>query len=60
MVKPVGSLLTIVFVNPLRERYKLTVFKSRVLKKIFEPIRNEITGDLKSCIIFTAYQILFG
>lgn len=53
MVKPIGSLLKIVVINPLRERYKLTVFKSRVLKKIFEPMRNEITGDWKSCIIFT-------
>ena len=60
MLKPIGSLLTIAFVNPLWERYELTVFKSRVLKEIFEPTRNEITGDLKSCIIFTTYQILFG
>jgi len=60
MVKPIGSLAIIVVVNPLKERYKLTEFKSRVLKKIFEPTRNEITEDLKSCIIFIAYQILFG
>jgi hypothetical protein len=60
MVKPIGLLLIIVVVNPLKEIYKLMVFKSRVLKKIFEPTRNEITEDLKSCIIFTAYQLLFG
>jgi len=60
MVKPIGSLLTNVVVNPLREIYKLTVFKDRVLKKIFEPTRNASTGELKSCIIFTAYQILLG
>jgi hypothetical protein len=59
MVKPISSLSTIVVVNTLRERYKLAVFKSRVLKKIYEPTRNEITENLKSCIIFTAYQILF-
>jgi hypothetical protein len=43
MVKPTDLLLTIVVVKSLRERYKLTVFKSRVLKRIFEPTRNEIT-----------------
>jgi hypothetical protein len=48
VVKPIGLLLTIVVVNPLRERYKLTVFKSRVLKTIFEPTGNKITEDLKS------------
>jgi hypothetical protein len=57
MVKSIGSLLTTVVVDPLRERYKLTVL---VLKEIFEPTGNEIRGDLKSCIIFTAYQILSG
>jgi hypothetical protein len=45
MVKPICSLLTIVVVNKLRERYKLTAFKSMLLNKIFEPKRNEITGD---------------
>jgi hypothetical protein len=29
----------------LREEYKLRVFESRVLRRIFEPKRDEVTGE---------------
>jgi len=29
----------------LREEHKLRVFKNRVLRKIFEPRRDEVTGE---------------
>jgi len=46
----------------LREEPKLRVFKNRVLTKIFEPKRDEVTGDwrnyiMRSLMICTAHQI---
>jgi hypothetical protein len=29
----------------MREEYKLRIFENRVLGKIFEPNRNEVTGE---------------
>jgi hypothetical protein len=29
----------------LREKHRLRVFENRVLRRIFEPKRNEVTGD---------------
>jgi hypothetical protein len=44
---------------------KLTVFKNRALRRIFEPKRKEVTGDLRKVHneelhYFTPHQILFG
>jgi hypothetical protein len=49
----------------LREEQRLIVFENRVLRRIFGPKRDEVTGewrrlhneDLMTC---THYQILFG
>jgi hypothetical protein len=44
----------------------LWVFENRVLRKIFGPKRDEVTGKwredyiTRSCMIFTPHQILFG
>jgi hypothetical protein len=49
----------------LREERRLRVFENRVLRKIFRPERDEVTGGGEDCItrsfmICTAHQILFG
>jgi hypothetical protein len=49
----------------LREEHRLRVFKNRVLRRIFGPARDEVTGDWRklhiSCfIICTNHQILLG
>jgi len=46
------------------DKYGLRVFKDKILKKIFELKKEEVTGSWKSCIIrifmiCTPYQILF-
>jgi hypothetical protein len=46
-----------------REELRLRVCENRVLKKIFEPEREEVTGDgedyiMRSFMIYTPYQIL--
>jgi hypothetical protein len=43
----------------------MRVFKNRVLRRIFGPKRDEVTGSgenyiMRSSMICTAYQILFG
>jgi hypothetical protein len=54
-----------------REEHKLTVFKNRVLRKIFGPKRDEVTGewerlhneelnDLHYFMICTAHHMLLG
>jgi hypothetical protein len=37
----------------LREEHRLRVFENRVLRRILEPKRDEITGDWKNCIMRT-------
>ena len=49
----------------LREERGLRVFENRVLRGIFEPKRDELTGSgenyiMRSFIICTVHQILFG
>jgi hypothetical protein len=49
----------------LREEHRLRVFENRVLRGIFGPKRDEVTGVWKSCsrgsfIICTHHQILLG
>ena len=49
----------------LREERRLTMFENRVLRKIFGPKRDEVTGGgenyIRECfMICTAHQILFG
>ena len=49
----------------LREERRLRAFESRVLRRIFEPKRVEVTGSgenyiRRSLMICTAHQILFG
>jgi hypothetical protein len=41
----------------LREEHRLRVVENAVLRKLFGPKRNKVTG---SFIIFTPYTILFG
>jgi hypothetical protein len=35
----------------LREEYRLRVFENRVLRRIFGPKRDEVTGGWKKCIM---------
>jgi hypothetical protein len=49
----------------LREERRLRVFENRVLRRIFGPKRDEVTGNgknyiMRSLMICTAHQILFG
>jgi hypothetical protein len=47
----------------LREEHGLRVFKNRVLRRIFEPKRDEVSGEnyvMRSLMICTPHQILFG
>jgi hypothetical protein len=49
----------------LREEHRLKVFENRVLRRIFGPKRNEVTGEWRKFHIgklhnFTHYQILVG
>jgi hypothetical protein len=46
-----------------REEPRLRVFENRLLKKIFEPKREKVTGDgedyiTRSFMVYTPYQIL--
>jgi hypothetical protein len=47
------------------EERRLRVFENRVLRRMFEPKRNEVTGNgeyyiMRSLMICTAHPILFG
>jgi hypothetical protein len=42
----------------LREEHRLRVFENRVLRRIFGPKRDEVTGEWRK--IFTHHQILLG
>jgi hypothetical protein len=49
----------------LMEDHRLRVFENRVLRRIFGPTRDEVTGNGESCsvgsfIICTHHQILLG
>ena len=49
----------------MREECRLTVFENRVLRRIFWPKRDEVTGSkenyiIMSLMICTPHQILFG
>jgi hypothetical protein len=50
----------------LREKRRLRVFENGVLRRIFGPKRNEVTGEwgenciMRSLMICTAHQMLFG
>jgi len=49
----------------LREERRLTVFENRVLRRLFGPKREEVTGEwenyiMKSLVICTPYRILCG
>jgi hypothetical protein len=49
----------------LREEHRLRVFENRVLRRIFGPEREEVTGGwrklhMRSCIICVIYKILLG
>jgi hypothetical protein len=46
----------------LRKEYRLRVFENRVLRRIFGPKRDEITGEctMGSFIICTIHQTLLG
>jgi len=44
----------------MREKHRLRVFENRVLRRIFRPKRDEVTGEWRSFMICTSHQILFG
>jgi hypothetical protein len=47
----------------LREEHRLRVFENRVLRKIYEPKKDEVTGEwrkLHKNLLFTLHQISFG
>jgi hypothetical protein len=49
----------------LREEHRLRVFENRVLRRIFGPKRDDVTGEGENCtegsfIICTYHQILLG
>ena len=49
----------------LREELRLRVFENRVLRRVFGPKRDEVTGNgenyiMKSSVICTPYRILCG
>jgi hypothetical protein len=49
----------------LREEHRLRLFENRVLRKIFGPKRDEVTGDgddyrTRNLMNSTHHQILFG
>ena len=49
----------------LREERRLRVFENRVLRRVFGPKRDEVTGNgenyiMRSLVICTAYRILCG
>jgi hypothetical protein len=49
----------------LREEHRLRVFENRVLRRIFGPKRDEVTGSgedyiTRNLMICTHHQILFG
>jgi hypothetical protein len=49
----------------LREERRLRVFENRVLRRVFGPKRDEVSGNgenyiMRSLVIFTPYPILCG
>ena len=49
----------------LREERRLRVFENRVLRRVFRPKRDEVTGNgenyiMRSLVICTPYRILCG
>jgi hypothetical protein len=44
----------------LREEHRLRVFENRVLRRIFGPKRDEVTGKWRSLIFCTPLQISLG
>jgi len=49
----------------LREEHRLKVFENRVLRRIFGPKRDEVTGNgenyiMRSLMICTSHPTLFG
>jgi hypothetical protein len=47
----------------MREECRLRVFENEVLRRIFEPKRNEVRGEdniTTSCMLSVPYQISFG
>jgi hypothetical protein len=50
---------------PLREKRRLRVFENRVLRRIFGPKKDEVTGCgenfiMRSFVISTPHPLLFG
>jgi hypothetical protein len=37
----------------LREEHRLRVFENRVLRRIFRPKREEVTGEWRKCFLFS-------
>jgi hypothetical protein len=49
--------------HSMRKEHRLRVFENRVLRRIFGPKRDEVTGKnyiMRSLMICTSHTILFG
>ena len=49
----------------LRDERRLRLFENRVLRRVFEPKRDEVTGNgenyiMRNLVICTPYPILYG
>jgi len=49
----------------LREERRLRVFENRVLRRVFGPKRDEVTGNgenyiMRSLVFYTAHPVFFG
>jgi hypothetical protein len=44
----------------LRKEIRLRVFENRVLRRIFGPKRDEVTGEWRSFMICTPHPLLYG
>jgi hypothetical protein len=44
----------------LTEEHRLMLFENRVMRRIFGPKRDEVTGEWTSLLICTPHQILYG
>jgi hypothetical protein len=46
----------------LREKHRMRVTEKRVLRRIYEPLREEVAEDciMRSFVTFTLHQILLG
>jgi len=44
----------------LREELRLRMFENKVLRRVFGPMRDEVTDEWRKLVICTPYRILCG